>query len=89
MKMIIECLDNVGTENESDFIEYCVRTRILLKVLRYQSVCAVTGKALNFQRGLEGAELERDPTRITESGVNPIRPKNLDGTNLADLLGRE
>jgi len=48
MKMIIECLDNVGTENESDFIEYCVRTRILLKVLRYQSICAVTGKALDI-----------------------------------------
>ena len=86
MKMIIECLDNVGTENESDFIEYCVRTRILLKVLRYQSICAVTGKALEIQRSLEGTELERDPTRITDAGVNPSRPQNLDGSNLHDLL---
>ena len=52
-------------------------------------MCAVTGKALDIQTRLEGDEAERDPTRMTDKGVNPTRPKNLDGSNLQDMLDQQ
>lgn len=42
--MIIEYLSKVGCEDESDYIEYKMRSRILFDMLRYHGVCPLTGK---------------------------------------------
>jgi hypothetical protein len=44
VQMITEYLDKVGEENEMDFIEYKIRQRIHLEMLRYHGLCPITGK---------------------------------------------
>lgn len=43
VQMITEYLDKVGEENEMDFIEYKIRQRIHLEMLRYHGLCPITG----------------------------------------------
>ena len=42
--MIIDYLDKVGEADEIDFIEYKHRQRIMLEMMRYHGVCAISGK---------------------------------------------
>mmetsp|Transcript_16355 Transcript_16355/g.27657 ORF Transcript_16355/g.27657 Transcript_16355/m.27657 type:complete len:229 (-) Transcript_16355:133-819(-) len=52
IKMIIDSLDQVGTEKESDYIEFFNRQRILLSMLRYHGNCPVTARKIVSQQSL-------------------------------------
>lgn len=53
--MIVDYLHKVGTEQESTYIEYKMRQRIHLEMLRYHGLCPVSGVKLHQKSLTEDA----------------------------------